>query len=153
MFQKITALLILIIAIVGLSIWWLWPKTQGTITFLSSDGTRQVEEVTSCTAGLGSQPIFFGIHLKTAKGTDVFVHDGKLVPSAPTQLELTRGTTPPIQIDPKTCSTLSVALTWGEGGLYTDIRNHADGKVSARCLLTDGTALEVEANIQGCKLK
>lgn len=137
----------------GVSIWYVMPRTEGTISFISTNGNTQTERIKDCFAGLGSRPTLFGIHLVTARGTDVFLHDGKLVSTEPTHLQVHRSDEASIDIDPKDCSKLVTALSWGEGNIYSDVKNHADGSISAQCRLSDGSQMQVEASFRGCALK
>lgn len=150
-FQKLAPLGALLV--IGLGVWWLWPRTQGTITIASPSGAIRTENISACSAGFGSQPILFGIHLRTSDKTDVFISDGKLVPGIGTHIELTRVGNELTTIDPKNCSSLVTALTWGAGNIYSDTRNHAKGTISMQCALADGTTLHVEARVRQCQLK
>ncbi len=140
--------IVVILAIVALGAYWLWPRTTGTVTIGSS-----TETITSCQAGFGSRPTLFGVHLKTDGGTDIFVHDGKLVAIEPAQLELTQRGGAPVEIAPGDCTMFASALGWGGGNIYSDTLSHANGSVSAECRLADGTALRVEANVRRCGLE
>lgn len=137
--------IVAVLAVIALGAYWLWPRTTGTVTIGSS-----TETITSCEAGFGSRPTLFGVHLKTDGGTDVFVHDGKLVAIEPAHLELTQRDGAPVEIAPGECTTFASGLTWGGGNIYSDTLSHANGSVSAECQLVDGTALRVKANVRRC---
>lgn len=137
----------------GVSVWYFMPRTEGTISFISTNGNTQTERIKDCFAGLGSRPTLFGIHLVTTHGIDVFLHDGKLVPTEPTHLQVHRSDEDSIDIDPKDCSKLVTSLSWGEGNIYTDVKNHANGNISAQCRLSDGSRMQVEASFRECTLK
>lgn len=144
---------ILILAVIALGAWKFWPRTHGTLTVSAADGSKQTEDIQSCHAGFGSQPTLFGVHLKTTDDTTIFIHDSKLIHGTATHIELMRRGESTRVIDPKDCSTLNTTLSWGEGNIYTDVRNHTSGQVSARCALGDGTEFQVEASVRRCSLQ
>lgn len=151
MFKKL--FLIIVLIVVGIVVWWVWPRTRGTVTFVAADASIQTEQVQTCKAGFGSVPVLFGVHLMTDKGTDVFIHDSKLIPGIASRIELTRQGGALTTIDPTTCTKFTTALNWGEGNIYSDVRNHANGSISIQCPLAGGGQLQVEAGLRGCTLK
>lgn len=143
----LTAVAILIVG--GALYYFAAPQAHGSLT-LNKDGITSEERIKSCTVGMGSNPLAFGAHLKTDKQTDLFVHDTNLIRNTSAYAELTRPNESPVPIKKETCTTLQSDFSWGEASIYTDIRNHVNGKVSLVCTLPDGGTLNVQASVRNC---
>jgi hypothetical protein len=149
MFKKLLPFLLVLLAI--LAVWYWWPGVRGKAMFTAQGSTR-TEVFKECKVGFGSQVTMFGVHLKTAEGSDVFIHDSKLLPNLPARIEITSREGALTTIDPKDCSRFAADLSWGEGNVYTDIRNHVSGKVSFLCPSSSGMLIQVHASLQRCDL-
>lgn len=148
--KKLFPILLVLLAIVA--VWYWWPAVQGRAVFTAQSSSRS-ETFASCAVGFGSQPTLFGVHVKTSEGSDVFIHDGKLLPSLPARIEVTSREGALTSIDPKSCSKFSTDLDWSEANASTDIRNHVKGKVSFLCASASGMRIEVDAVLHRCELK